>query len=100
MTEAWNLKGDLFYTVTVHSSLSETSTFSLCNNSLTMSNLTPPQPPPTWTHTPEEVTTSIKEFIDKDRKFWDDVGLLPEEECTFESVRLLQSMSTGTELIA
>lgn len=54
-----------------------------------MSNLTPPQAPATWTHTPEQVTASINELIAKDRALWDKVGSLPQEECTFESVRPL-----------
>lgn len=65
------------------------SVFSLKNDDAAMSNLTPPQPPATWTHTPEQVTTLIKEYIAKDRAFWDGVGSLPKEECTFESVSSL-----------
>ena len=61
--------------------------FSLKDDGPAMSNLTPPQPPATWTHTPEQVTTSIKELIAKDRAFWDGIGSLPEEKCNFESVR-------------
>ena len=52
-----------------------------------MSKLTPPQAPATWKHTPEQVTTLIKEIIARDRVVWDKVGALPAEECTFESVR-------------
>ena len=51
-----------------------------------MSSLIPPQPPATWTHTPEQVTTLINELIVKGRAFWDKIGSLPAEECTFESV--------------
>jgi len=60
---------------------------SLNNGDPTMSNLTPPQAPAIWTHTPEQVTTLINELITKDRAFWDKIGSLPQEECTFESVR-------------
>ena len=56
-----------------------------------MSKLTPPQPPPTWTHTPEQLTALINELIAKDREFWDKIGALPAEECNFESVRFLLS---------
>lgn len=63
--------------------------FSLQNDNTAMSNLTPPQAPPTWTHTPDQVTTLINELIAKDRSLWDNVGSLPKEECTFESVRPL-----------
>ena len=62
--------------------------FSLGNDDQTMSNLTPPQPPPTWTHAPEQVTTLVNELIAKDRAIWDKIGSLPPEDCTFESVRL------------
>lgn len=63
--------------------------FSLGNDDPIMSNLTPPQAPATWTHTPEQVTTLINESIAKDRALWNKIGSLPSEECTFESVRLL-----------
>lgn len=53
-----------------------------------MTNLTPPQAPATWTHTPEQLTKLIDETIAKDRALWDKIGSLPPEECTFESVRL------------
>lgn len=52
-----------------------------------MSGLTPPQAPATWTHTPEQVTTLTNELIAEDRAFWDKIGSLSPEECTFESVR-------------
>ena len=64
-------------------------TFSLGNDDPTMPNLTPPQPPSTWEHTPEQVTNLINEYIAKDKKIWEKIGSLPEEECNFESVRPL-----------
>ena len=54
-----------------------------------MFDLIPPQALAIWTHTSEQVTTLINELIAKDRALWDEVGSLPLEECTFESVRLL-----------
>ena len=51
-----------------------------------MANLTPPQPPPVWTHTPEDVLKSTKEAIQKDREVQDKVANLPPSECNFESV--------------
>ena len=60
-----------------------------------MSNLTPPQAPATWTHTPEQVTTLINELIAKDRALWDKVGSLRPEECTFESVRFFPSVDVN-----
>ena len=68
--------------------------FSISNDDSTMSNLTPPQPPPTWTHTPEQVTALINELIAKDRAVWDKVGKLAPDECTFETVRLLRYADT------
>jgi hypothetical protein len=65
--------------------------FSLGNDDPTMSHLTPPQPPPTWTHTPEQVTSLINDLIAKDRAIWDKIGSLPSEDCNFDSVRLFQS---------
>lgn len=60
--------------------------FSLKLDASAMSNLTPPQPPATWTHTPEQVTTLINELIAKDRAGWDKVGSLSPKDCNFESV--------------
>jgi len=51
-----------------------------------MANLTPPQPPPVWTHTPEEVLTLTKEAIKKDREVQDQVAKLPASECNFDTV--------------
>lgn len=56
------------------------------DNDPTMSKLTPPQPPATWTHTPEQVTSLVNESITKNRAVWDKIGSLSPEECTFESV--------------
>lgn len=67
--------------------------FSLKNDDAKMSNLTPPQAPPTWTHTPEQVTSLINELITKDRAIWDKIGSLSQEDCTFDSVSLLQSVN-------
>jgi len=51
-----------------------------------MANLTPPQPPPVWTHTPEQVVTLTKEAIKKDREVQDQVGKLLASECNFDTV--------------
>ena len=55
-------------------------------SSSNMANLTPPQPPPVWTHTPEEVLYLTKEAIEKDREVQDRIGKLPVSECNFETV--------------
>lgn len=72
-----------------------TPIFSLGNDDPTMSNLTPPQAPATWTHSPEQVTALINELIAKDRALWDKVGSLRPEECTFESVCLFPSVDVN-----
>ena len=48
--------------------------------------LTPPQQPPSWDHSPEDVTRLTKEFIETNRAVQDKVGALKPEECSFESV--------------
>ncbi|KAH9080477.1 Metalloprotease [Lactarius deliciosus] len=58
-----------------------------------MVNLTPPQPPPVWTHTPEEVIKLTKEAIDKDREVQDQVAKLPASECNFDTLALARSDS-------
>jgi metallopeptidase MepB len=49
-------------------------------------SLTPPQPPPAWNHTAEDVLKLTKEAIEYDRAVQDKVGGLDPKECTFESV--------------
>ncbi|EJC99683.1 Metalloprotease [Fomitiporia mediterranea MF3/22] len=51
-----------------------------------MSNLTPPQPPPTWQHKPEEVLDLSKKTIDHVKQIYDRVGALDAKDCTFDSV--------------
>ena len=51
-----------------------------------MANLTPPQPPPLWTHSPEDVINLTKEAIRKDREVQDRIAKLPASECNFETV--------------
>lgn len=48
--------------------------------------LTPPQPPPEWNHTAEDITRLVKEGIEKDRVVMDKVGALDPKDCNFESV--------------
>jgi metallopeptidase MepB len=64
------------------SGIFDTSSLSSSN----MANLTPPQPPPLWTHTPEDVLRLTKEAIDKDREVQDRVAKLPVSECNFDTV--------------
>jgi hypothetical protein len=55
-------------------------------SSSNMANLTPPQPPPVWTHTPEDVLNLTNEAIKKDREVQDRIAKLPLSECNFETV--------------
>ena len=72
----------LFSTTPTLSSIFDTSSLSSFN----MANLTPPQPPPVWTHTPEDVLRLTKEAIDKDRDVQDRVAKLPVSKCNFDTV--------------
>ena len=71
---------------TVHGLFSPTSIFGNTDDSA-MASLTPPQPPPTWTHTPEDVKRITKELIEKDKQLTDKIAALAPEECNFETVR-------------
>ena len=51
-----------------------------------MANLTPPQPPPVWTHTPKDVIYLTEEAIRKDREVQDKIAKLPVSECNFDTV--------------
>lgn len=64
------------------SSIFASSSFSSSN----MANLTPPHPPPVWTHTPEDVLNLTKEAIKKDREVQDKIAKLPASECNFDTV--------------
>ncbi|KAF7792616.1 hypothetical protein EIP86_003713 [Pleurotus ostreatoroseus] len=82
---------------TPHRSFS--SLFSSISDSAAMSSLTPPQPAPSWTHSPEDVARITKETIDKDRKLTDEVAALKESDCTFENLRLAQAEAEFDHII-
>ena len=65
------------------------ATSSLFSSSISeeMASLTPPQPPPTWTHSPEDVLRITKEQIQKHKASLDKIGALKEEESNFATVR-------------
>ncbi|KAG2009857.1 metallopeptidase MepB, variant 2 [Coprinopsis cinerea AmutBmut pab1-1] len=69
------------------SRLPTSSLFSSISSSSNM-GLTPPQPPPEWNHTAEDITRLVKEAIEKDRAVMDKVGALDPKDCNFESVFL------------
>ncbi|KAF7346236.1 Metallopeptidase MepB [Mycena sanguinolenta] len=48
--------------------------------------ITPPQPPPEWTHSAEDVVKLTKECIASHRAVEDKIGALPPSDCTYESV--------------
>lgn len=50
------------------------------------SHWSPPQSPPQWTHTPEQVATSIKSAINKAKQQYDQIGSLSPDQCNFDSV--------------
>ena len=52
-----------------------------------MSSLAPPQPPPKWTHTPDEVLALTKGAIARHRGQQDAVAALAPADCNFSSVR-------------
>lgn len=49
-------------------------------------NLTPPQEPLSWKHTPEDIRDKTNEIIRDGRKFLDTIAALPEDKCSFDSV--------------
>lgn len=59
---------------------------SFSSSSSNMANLTPPQPPPLWTHTPADVIRLTEEAIKKDRNVQDQIAKLPLSECNFDTV--------------
>ncbi|KAJ7459805.1 metallopeptidase MepB [Mycena latifolia] len=78
--EAFSLRSALFSTTTTTPTMT----------------LSAPQPPPDWTHTPDEVIRLIKESISADRAVEDKIGALQPSECTYESVSLALE-AAGTE---
>ena len=49
-------------------------------------HLTPPQSPPQWNHSADEILKLTKEAIEYDRAIQDKVGGLDPKDCTFDSV--------------
>ncbi|KAH0586330.1 hypothetical protein H2248_007575 [Termitomyces sp. 'cryptogamus'] len=52
----------------------------------TAMSLTPPQPPPSWNHSPEDITRLNNEYIAANRAVQDAVGALAPKDCNFTSV--------------
>lgn len=66
-------------------SLSRTSFFSALSSSNIMS-LIPPQTPPSWEHSAEDIMNLTKASIEKYRSVLDQVGALDAKDANFESV--------------
>ena len=49
-------------------------------------SLTPPQPPPSWDHSLQDIKRLTADIIAKDRVLQDKVGALKPDECNFKSV--------------
>ncbi|KAF8349335.1 metallopeptidase MepB [Amanita rubescens] len=51
-----------------------------------VASLTPPQPAPSWNHSPQDIKRLTAELIAKERGLLDKVGALKPDECNFKSV--------------
>jgi hypothetical protein len=51
-----------------------------------MPSLKPPQPPPSWSHTADDITKLTREAIARQRKLDDRVAGLSATDCNFDSV--------------
>ena len=49
-------------------------------------SLVPPQPAPSWDHSPQDIKRLTADLIVKDRALSDSVGALKPDECNFKSV--------------
>jgi hypothetical protein len=63
----------------------QSTLFSAISNA-DMSSLTPPQPPPPWNHTTDDIAKLTKDAIAKDRDLNHKIAKLKEEDCNFDSV--------------
>ena len=75
----------------VHYSARSASSFSFFKSSSDMDSLVPPQAPPTWQHSPDQVTQITKDTIEQVKAVFDKVAALDPKDCTFESVCLISS---------
>jgi len=53
-----------------------------------MASLTPPQPPPIWQHTVEDIERLTTEALTRDKQISDDIVRLPEDKLDFDNVFL------------
>lgn len=54
-------------------------------------SLVPPQPAPSWDHSPQDIKRLTADLIAKDRALSDNVGALKPDECNFKSVSAAHS---------
>ncbi|CDO71484.1 hypothetical protein BN946_scf184909.g78 [Trametes cinnabarina] len=64
-----------------------------------MAALIPPQAPPQWSHTPEDILRLTNEAITEYRAIEDSVAALVPEECTFESLALALAYAKRQSII-
>ncbi|KAJ7935586.1 metallopeptidase MepB [Mycena leptocephala] len=63
-------------------------------------SIPPPQPPPEWTHTPDDVAKLTKQAIATHKAVEDKISALKSSECTYESVFLaLEAAETDFETV-
>ncbi|KAI9567695.1 hypothetical protein HD554DRAFT_2267097 [Boletus coccyginus] len=53
-----------------------------------MASLTPPQPPPSWQHTVEDIERLTTEALARDKQISDDIVQLPEDKLGFDNLAL------------
>jgi hypothetical protein len=58
-----------------------------------MPSMNPPQPPPSWSHTADDIAKLTREAIARQRKLYDRVAGLSATECNFDSVSRGQSLA-------
>lgn len=59
-------------------------------------SLTPPQAPPVWNHSAEDITRLTKEFIADNRAVEDKVGALAPKHCNFQSASISTLLQRST----
>lgn len=60
-----------------------------------MAQLTPPQAPPTWKHTAQDIDKLITEALEKRKNVNDAIVKLPEHELSFDNVSTVFHPSPG-----
>lgn len=66
----------------------------------TMASLTPPQPPPSWQHTVEDIERLTTEALTKNKQVSDDIVQLPDDKLDFDNVSTLAVFLSADRLTA